>query len=82
MTTQDLIARHRQIVDHGREVRGRGHRRPFKGRPEWDPAAEASRQEVNASVRDSGDLPFRPDPWPQGPDGRDPADGAAGVSLT
>jgi lysophospholipase L1-like esterase len=27
---------------------------PFKGRPEWDPAAEAVRQDVNAFLRSSG----------------------------
>ncbi|MFI8209323.1 SGNH/GDSL hydrolase family protein [Streptomyces werraensis] len=58
VTAQDLIAGYRQIAD-------RAHKAgtcvvgatvaPFKGWSEWDPAAEAVRQEVNTYIRTSGD---------------------------
>ncbi|WUO26685.1 SGNH/GDSL hydrolase family protein [Streptomyces sp. NBC_00287] len=56
---QDLITGYREIV-------GRGHAAgkcvvgatvgPFKGWPEWNPAAETVRQEVNAFIRGSGEF--------------------------
>ncbi|MER6122095.1 SGNH/GDSL hydrolase family protein [Streptomyces sp. NPDC001795] len=56
---QDLIAGYRQIVDRahaaGECVVG-ATVAPFKGWPEWDPAAETVRQEVNAFIRDSGEF--------------------------
>ncbi|WP_053761870.1 SGNH/GDSL hydrolase family protein [Streptomyces sp. AS58] len=59
VTAGDLIAGYRQIVDRahkaGKCVVG-ATVGPFKGWSEWDPAAEAVRQEVNAFVRDSGEF--------------------------
>ncbi|OMI34513.1 secreted protein [Streptomyces sparsogenes DSM 40356] len=57
VTAQDLIAGYREIVQRahaaGKRVVG-ATVGPFKGWPEWDPEAEAVRQEVNAFIRDSG----------------------------
>lgn len=59
VTAQDLIDGYREIVDR---VHGAGKCvvgatvAPFKGWPEWDPAAEAIRQEVNQFIRDSGEF--------------------------
>lgn len=59
LTAQDLIAGYREIVDRahaaGKCVVG-ATVGPFKGWPEWDPAAEAVRQEVNQFIRDSGEF--------------------------
>ncbi|MGV9564058.1 SGNH/GDSL hydrolase family protein [Streptomyces sp. NPDC003480] len=59
VTAQDLIAGYRQIVNRahaaGKCVAG-ATVAPFKGWSEWDPAAEAVRQEVNAFIRDSGEF--------------------------
>ncbi|MHC3470018.1 SGNH/GDSL hydrolase family protein [Streptomyces sp. 7R007] len=59
VTAQDLITGYREIAE-------RAHRAgkcvvaatvaPFKGWSEWDPAAEAVRQEVNAYIRGGGDF--------------------------
>ncbi|MEU0853792.1 SGNH/GDSL hydrolase family protein [Streptomyces flaveolus] len=58
VTAQDLIAGYRQIADRahqaGKCVVG-ATVAPFKGWSEWDPAAEAVRQEVNTYIRTSGD---------------------------
>ncbi|MEV7080034.1 SGNH/GDSL hydrolase family protein [Streptomyces sp. NPDC093516] len=58
VTAQDLIAGYRQIADRAHEA-GKcvvgATVAPFKGWSEWDPAAEAVRQEVNAYIRISGD---------------------------
>ncbi|MFJ9626657.1 SGNH/GDSL hydrolase family protein [Streptomyces sp. NPDC101175] len=58
VTAQDLIAGYREIIDRahaaGKCVVG-STIGPFKGWPEWDPAAEAVRQEVNQFVRTSGE---------------------------
>ncbi|GAA3792806.1 SGNH/GDSL hydrolase family protein [Streptomyces chiangmaiensis] len=58
-TAQDMIAGYREIVARvhaaGKCVVG-ATVAPFKGWPEWDPAAEAVRQEVNAFIRDSGEF--------------------------
>ncbi|WP_055491294.1 SGNH/GDSL hydrolase family protein [Streptomyces sp. TP-A0356] len=59
VTAKDLIAGYRQIVDRahaaGKCVVG-ATVAPFKGWPEWDPAAESVRQEVNTFIRDSGEF--------------------------
>ncbi|MFJ5533976.1 SGNH/GDSL hydrolase family protein [Streptomyces sp. NPDC093261] len=59
VTAQDLVAGYRQIVNRahaaGKCVVG-ATVAPFKGWSEWDPAAEAVRQEVNAFIRDSGEF--------------------------
>ncbi|WP_416959320.1 SGNH/GDSL hydrolase family protein [Streptomyces sp. Agncl-13] len=59
VTAQDLIAGYREIIDRahaaGKCVVG-STVGPFKGWPEWDPAAEAVRQEVNQFIRSSGEL--------------------------
>lgn len=59
VTAQDLIAGYRQIADRahkaGKCVVG-ATVAPFKGWSEWDPAAEAVRQEVNTYIRTSGDF--------------------------
>lgn len=59
VTAQDLIDGYREIVDRahaaGKCVVG-ATVAPFKGWPEWDPAAEAVRQEVNAYIRNSGEF--------------------------
>ncbi|MFI5685107.1 SGNH/GDSL hydrolase family protein [Streptomyces sp. NPDC051636] len=59
VTAQDLITGYREIA-------GRAHAAgtcmvgatvgPFKGWPEWDPAAEAVRREVNEYIRSSGEF--------------------------
>jgi lysophospholipase L1-like esterase len=57
VTAQDVIAGYREIV---RRVHAAGKCvvgatvAPFKGRSEWDPAAEAVRRQVSAFVRDGG----------------------------
>ncbi|MFI0734932.1 SGNH/GDSL hydrolase family protein [Streptomyces sp. NPDC021225] len=57
VTAQDMIAGYREVV---RRAHAAGKRvvgatvGPFKGWSEWDPEAEAVRQEVNAFIRDSG----------------------------
>ncbi|GAA4804180.1 SGNH/GDSL hydrolase family protein [Streptomyces ziwulingensis] len=57
VTAADLIAGYREIADRahaaGKCVVG-ATVGPFKGWPEWDPAAETVRQEVNAFIRDGG----------------------------
>ncbi|MEU9173558.1 SGNH/GDSL hydrolase family protein [Streptomyces sp. NPDC048420] len=54
VTAPDLIGGYRQIVDRAHDA-GKcvvvSTIAPFKGWPEWDPAAEAVRQEVNAFIR-------------------------------
>ncbi|MFJ2236289.1 SGNH/GDSL hydrolase family protein [Streptomyces sp. NPDC087859] len=59
VTAQDLIDGYREILDRahaaGTCVVG-ATIAPFKGWSEWDPAAEAVRQEVNAFIRDSGEF--------------------------
>ncbi|MEG8279789.1 SGNH/GDSL hydrolase family protein [Streptomyces sp. AHA2] len=59
VTAQDLIAGYRQIADRahkaGKCVVG-ATVASFKGWSEWDPAAEAVRQEVNTYIRTSGDF--------------------------
>jgi lysophospholipase L1-like esterase len=59
VTAPDMIAGYRQIIDRvhaaGKCVVG-ATVAPFKGWSEWDPAAEAVRQEVNAFIRDSGEF--------------------------
>ncbi|MFC9913489.1 SGNH/GDSL hydrolase family protein [Streptomyces sp. NPDC127197] len=59
VTAEDLIAGYREIVDRahaaGKCVVG-ATVGPFKGWSEWDPAAEAVRQEVNAFIRNSGEF--------------------------
>ncbi|MDN3024349.1 SGNH/GDSL hydrolase family protein [Streptomyces sp. S.PB5] len=59
VTAQDLIDGYREIADRvhasGKCVVG-ATIAPFKGWPEWDPAAEAVRQEVNAFIRGSGEF--------------------------
>ncbi|MET8452267.1 SGNH/GDSL hydrolase family protein [Streptomyces sp. NPDC005209] len=59
VTAQDMIAGYREIVDRahaaGRCVVG-ATVGPFKGWSEWDPAAEAVRQEVNQFIRTSGEF--------------------------
>ncbi|MFK4104397.1 SGNH/GDSL hydrolase family protein [Streptomyces sp. NPDC019531] len=54
VTAQDLIGGYRQIVDRAHDA-GKcvavSTIAPFKGWPEWDPAAEAVRQEVNEFIR-------------------------------
>ncbi|ANP52747.1 lysophospholipase L1-like esterase [Streptomyces griseochromogenes] len=59
VTAADLIAGYRQIVRRahaaGTCVVG-ATVGPFKGWPEFDPAAEAVRQEVNRFIRDSGEF--------------------------
>ncbi|MEG8275076.1 SGNH/GDSL hydrolase family protein [Streptomyces sp. AHA2] len=56
-TAARLIAGYRTLIDRahaaGRCVVG-ATIAPFKGWPEWDPAAEAVRREVNAFIRDGG----------------------------
>jgi lysophospholipase L1-like esterase len=59
VTAEDLIDGYRELVDR---VHAAGKCAvgatvgPFKGRPEWDPAAEAVRQEVNEFIRNSGEF--------------------------
>lgn len=59
VTAQDVIAGYREIADRahaaGNCVVG-ATVGPFKGWPEWDPAAEAVRQQVNEFVRTSGEF--------------------------
>jgi len=59
VTAQDLIGGYREIVDRahaaGKCVVG-ATVGPFKGWSEWDPAAEAVRQEVNQFIRNSGEF--------------------------
>ena len=59
VTAEDLIAGYREIVARahaaGKCVVGAAVG-PFRGWPEWDPAAEAVRQEVNAFVRGGGEF--------------------------
>ncbi|WP_030613580.1 SGNH/GDSL hydrolase family protein [Streptomyces fulvoviolaceus] len=59
VTAQELIDGYREIVDRvheaGKCVVG-ATVAPFKGWPEWDPAAEAVRQEVNQFIRNSGEF--------------------------
>ncbi|MFJ5310188.1 SGNH/GDSL hydrolase family protein [Streptomyces sp. NPDC088350] len=59
VTAQDLIAGYREIIDRahaaGKCVVG-ATVGPFKGWSEWDPAAEAVRQEVNQFIRSSAEL--------------------------
>ncbi|MFD7407178.1 SGNH/GDSL hydrolase family protein [Streptomyces sp. NPDC059866] len=59
VTAEDLIAGYREILDRahaaGKCVVG-ATVGPFKGWYEWDPAAEAVRQEVNAFIRNSGEF--------------------------
>nr|WP_229866317.1 SGNH/GDSL hydrolase family protein [Streptomyces spinoverrucosus] len=59
VTAEDLIAGYREIIDRahaaGKCVVG-ATVGPFKGWSEWDPAAEAVRQEVNTFIRDSGEF--------------------------
>ncbi|WP_406155226.1 SGNH/GDSL hydrolase family protein [Streptomyces sp. NBC_00882] len=58
VTAPDLIAGYREIVDRAHDA-GKcvvvSTIAPFKGWPEWDPAAEAVRQEVNDFIRSHGD---------------------------
>jgi lysophospholipase L1-like esterase len=58
VTAPDLIAGYRQIVDRAHDA-GKcvvvSTIAPFKGWPEWDPPAEAVRQEVNDFVRSHRD---------------------------
>lgn len=58
VTAPDLIAGYREIVDRAHDA-GKcvvvSTIAPFKGWPEWDPAAEAVRQEVNDFVRSHRD---------------------------
>lgn len=54
VTAQDLIGGYRQIVDRAHDADKCvvvSTIAPFKGWPEWDPAAETVRQEVNALIR-------------------------------
>ncbi|WP_031480301.1 SGNH/GDSL hydrolase family protein [Streptomyces bicolor] len=59
VTAEDLIEGYREIVDRahaaGKCVVG-ATIGPFKGWHEWDPAAEAVRQEVNEFIRTSGEF--------------------------
>ncbi|MGI5451898.1 SGNH/GDSL hydrolase family protein [Streptomyces sp. CA-249302] len=59
VTAQDLIAGYREIAERahaaGKCVVG-ATVAPFKGWSEWDPGAEAVRQEVNTYLRGSGDF--------------------------
>jgi lysophospholipase L1-like esterase len=59
VTAEDLIDGYRELADRvhaaGKCVVG-ATVAPFKGWPEWDPAAEAVRQEVNAFLRNSGEF--------------------------
>jgi lysophospholipase L1-like esterase len=58
VTAPDLIAGYREIADRAHDA-GKcvvvSTIAPFKGRPEWDAAAETVRQEVNAFIRSHGD---------------------------
>ncbi|MGX1472092.1 UNVERIFIED_CONTAM: lysophospholipase L1-like esterase [Streptomyces canus] len=58
VTAPDLIAGYREIVDRAHDA-GKcvvvSTIAPFKGWPEWDPAAEAVRQEVNDFIRSHSD---------------------------
>ncbi|MFI6441317.1 SGNH/GDSL hydrolase family protein [Streptomyces sp. NPDC050759] len=58
VTAPDLIAGYREIVDRSHDA-GKcvvvSTIAPFKGWPEWDPAAEAVRQEVNDFIRSHRD---------------------------
>ncbi|EFH28296.1 MULTISPECIES: SGNH/GDSL hydrolase family protein [Streptomyces] len=58
VTSADLISGYREIVDRSHDA-GKcvvvSTIAPFKGWPEWDPAAEAVRQEVNDFVRSHAD---------------------------
>lgn len=58
VTAQDLIDGYGEIVDRAHDA-GKcvvvSTIAPFKGWPEWDPAAETVRQEVNAFIRTHGD---------------------------
>ncbi|MGW0583996.1 SGNH/GDSL hydrolase family protein [Streptomyces sp. NPDC002920] len=59
VTAEDMIAGYREIVRRahaaGKCVIG-ATVAPFKGWPEWDPAAESVRQDVNAFIRNSGEF--------------------------
>ncbi|MGO4755659.1 SGNH/GDSL hydrolase family protein, partial [Streptomyces sp. 2MCAF27] len=59
VTAQDVIDGYREIIqrshDAGLCVVG-ATVGPYKGWPEWDPAGEAVRQEINAFIRDSGEF--------------------------
>ncbi|WP_328685466.1 SGNH/GDSL hydrolase family protein [Streptomyces sp. NBC_00343] len=59
VTAQDMIAGYREIIDRahaaGKCVVG-ATVGPFKGWSEWDPAAEAVRQEVNQFIRSGGEF--------------------------
>ncbi|MDO0924011.1 SGNH/GDSL hydrolase family protein [Streptomyces sp. TG1A-8] len=59
VTAQDLVAAYRRIADRahkaGKCIVG-ATVTPFKGWSEWDPAAEAVRQEVNTFIRTRGDF--------------------------
>lgn len=59
VTASDMIAGYREIVRRahaaGKCVVG-ATVGPFKGWPEWDPAAESVRREVNEFVRNSGEF--------------------------
>nr|WP_229818412.1 SGNH/GDSL hydrolase family protein [Streptomyces chromofuscus] len=59
VTAEDMIAGYRRIIDRahaaGKCVVG-ATVGPFKGWSEWDPEAEAVRQEVNAFIRNSGEF--------------------------
>ncbi|MFF4486723.1 SGNH/GDSL hydrolase family protein [Streptomyces sp. NPDC001544] len=59
VTARDLIAGYREIADRAHAAGKRvavATVGPFKGWPEWDPAAEAVRQQVNEFVRTSGEF--------------------------
>ncbi|GAB7110218.1 SGNH/GDSL hydrolase family protein [Streptomyces phaeofaciens JCM 4814] len=59
VTAQDMISGYREIIERvhaaGKCVVG-ATVAPFKGWPEWDPAAESVRRDVNAFIRDSGEF--------------------------
>jgi lysophospholipase L1-like esterase len=59
VTAQDMIAGYRRIIERahaaGKCVVG-ATVGPFKGWSEWDPQAEAVRQDVNAFIRNSGEF--------------------------
>ncbi|MET7574775.1 SGNH/GDSL hydrolase family protein [Streptomyces sp. NPDC005492] len=59
VTAQDMIAGYREVIARahaaGKCVVG-ATVGPFEGWSEWDPAAEAVRQEVNEFIRDSGEF--------------------------
>jgi lysophospholipase L1-like esterase len=59
VTAEDIVAGYRAIIERahaaGKCVVG-ATVGPFKGWPEWDPAAESVRQEVNRFIRTSGEF--------------------------